>query len=256
MIVFLLCLLFPLSIDAKMDKLVIDLKFKPNHGVKVNPKDVPAARIFFEHIKDARPNQRNVGENLEDKGERVLIQVNDIDGASDFVGSALNKEFRSKKFSVVDQAGAASKIISGTLIKFWTIETSQYNTQTQLRIEVKENNGRVYFSKIYTGTGKNRGRSLGADNYYECMSDSMASIIDGLFSDHEFLSALSEKHHLPSVEGKPAVPAVESQPIPTEKVQKQGGKTKGKSSGPAPEPGPAPAPGSQPAPAQPIFGPK
>ena len=206
-IAFLFCLLIPFSIDAKSDRLVINLKFKPNNKVKVHPRNVPAVKIFFEHIKDARSNPRTIGENLEDKHERILILCPDDDEASDFVRSALIKEFRGKDFSVEDQAGTASKIITGTLVKFWTVETSHYDSQTQLRIEVKDKNGRLYHNRTYTGTGRNRGRSLQDNNYYECMSDSMTSIIDKLFSDREFLSALSDISPSSGVKGKGSSPA-------------------------------------------------
>jgi hypothetical protein len=44
---------------------------------------------------------------------------------------------------------------------------------------------------FYTGFGRNKGRRLCDVNYYECMSDSMTLLIDKLFSDQEFLNALS-----------------------------------------------------------------
>jgi hypothetical protein len=207
LIVFLFCLLIPFSVDARQDSLVMNLKFKPNQKVKVHPHDVPAVKIFFERIKDARSNLRSIGENLEHRKERIPVFSSDNDEVSHFVHSALIKEFRSKNFSVEDQAGTASKIITGTILKFWTVETSNYSSQTQLRIEVKDKAGRVYHSRTYTGTGKNRGRSLQDNNYYECMSDSMISIIDKLFSDHEFLSALSDSSPPSAATRKKSTPA-------------------------------------------------
>ena len=237
-IAFLFCLLIPFSIDAKSDNLVINLLFKPRENVKVQVKNVPTVKIFFEQMKDTRSDPRNIGENVENKDKKILIQTSNDNEAGDFVRSALIKEFRSKNFPVEDQAGLASKIITGTLVKFWTVETSNYDSQIQLKLEVKDKTGRVYYSHNYTGMGKNRGRSLSAENYYECMSNSMTSVIDGLFADRDFLNALSEKPPLsaPAVEEKAPASAVESQP----------GKTKKKVSPPPPA-------SSQP---QPAFGPK
>lgn len=206
-IIFLFCLLIPFSVNARENNLVMNLKYKPNHNVGVRPHNVPADKIFFEHIKDARSNPRSIGENLEHRNERVPVFSSDSDSVSRFVHSALVKEFRSKNFAVEDQAGAASKIITGTVLKFWTIETSTYSSQTQIRIEVKDKNGRVYHNRTYTGTGKNRGRSLSDNNYYESMSDSMTSLIDKLFSDHEFLNALSGSSPSPGVSRKSSPPA-------------------------------------------------
>ena len=200
--VFLCCLLIPFTLYAKSDSLTVDLEFKPRESVKVHPKNVPASRIFFESIQDARSNPRTIGENLEDKDQRVTIRASNEPAS--FVRSVLVREFRTKKFSVEDSAGAAAKIITGTLIKFWTVETSTYDSQTQLKIEVKDRNGRVQYSRTYAGVGKNRGRSLSDTNYDESISDSMTSLIDKLFSDQEFLNALSERSSPPVVEASPS----------------------------------------------------
>jgi hypothetical protein len=145
---------------------------------------------------------------------------------------------RNKKFSVEDNAGAASKIVAGTLIKFWTVETSNYDSQTQIKIEVKDRNGRVQYNRTYPGVGKNRGRSLSDTNYNESISNSMTSLIDKIFSDQEFLSSLSETAAPPAAAGKAAVTAVESQPAPVKKSKK------------------SPPPASAPSKTQPVFGPK
>ncbi len=198
-IVFLFCLLIPFSVDARPDSLVVNLRFNPNHGVWVRPNNVPAVKIFFEHIKDTRSNPRSIGVNLERRNDRIPIFSSYNDEVSRFVHSTLIREFRRKKFSVEDQAGTASKIITGTILKFWTQETSIYSSQTQLQIEVKDKNGILYLSRTYTGFGKNKGRSLLDYNYYECMSDSVASLINKLFSDHDFLSALSASSPPPGI---------------------------------------------------------
>jgi uncharacterized lipoprotein YajG len=236
--VFLCFLLIPFTLNAKSDSLTFDLEFKPRESVKVHPKNVPAIRIFFESIQDARSNPRTIGENLEDKDQKVTIRASNEPAS--FVRSVLNREFRSKKFSVEDNAGSAAKIITGTLIKFWTVETSNYDSQTHLKIEVKDRTGRVHYSHTYAGVGKNRGRSLSDTNYNECISNSMTSLIDKLFSDQEFLNALSEKSPPPAEEGNPAVSAAESQPIRTKKTKKRS----------------PPSPAAAPAPTQPVFGPK
>jgi uncharacterized lipoprotein YajG len=234
--VFLVWALIPFTAYAKSDSLKIDLEFKPRESVKVQPKNVPPGKIFFEPVQDARPNSRAIGENLEDKGQKVSILASNE--PSSFVRSVLIREFRNKKFSVEDSAGTASKIVSGTLVKFWTVETSNYDSQTQIKIEVKDRNGRVHYSRTYPGVGKNRGRSLSDTNYNESISNSLTSLIDKIFSDQEFLSSLSETPALPAAGGKPDVIAVESPPAPAKKSKKRS---------PAP-----PAPSKT----QPVFGPK
>ena len=198
-IVFLFCLLIPFSVDARPDSVVVNLRFNPNHGVWVRPKNVPAVKIFFEGIKDTRSNLRSIGVNLERRNDRIPIYSAYNDEVSRFVHSTLIREFRRKNFSVEDQAGTASKIINTTILKFWTEETSIYSSQTQLQIEMKDKNGRLYYSHTYAGFGSNKGRSLHDINYYQCISDSVASLINKLFSDQQFLSALSASSPPPAV---------------------------------------------------------
>jgi hypothetical protein len=234
--VFLVWMLIPFNIYAKSESLKVDLEFKARESVKVNPKNVPAGKIYFEPIQDARSNPRAIGENLEDKDQKVSILASNEPGS--FVRSILIREFRNKKFSVEDNAGAASKIIAGTLIKFWTVETSNYDSQTQIKIEVKDRNGRVQFSRTYPGVGKNRGRSLSAINYNESISNSMTSLIDKILSDQEFLNSLAETSAPPAAAGKPAVNAVGGQPAPVKKSKRSS------------------PPASAPSKTQPVFGPK
>lgn len=229
-------MLIPFAVYAKSESLKVDLEFKPRETVKVHPKNVPPSKIFFEPVQDARPNPRNIGENMEDKGQKVSILASNE--PSGFVRSVLIREFRNKKFSVEDNAGAASRIVAGTLVKFWTVETSNYDSQTQIKIEVKDRNGRVHYSRIYPGVGKNRGRSLSDINYNESISNSMTSLIDKIFSDQEFLNSLAETSALPAAVGKPAVAGVENQPASPKKSKRSS------------------RPSSAASKTQPVFGPK
>ena len=171
----------------------IHLEYKPNAKLKRSPASVAGSKIYFEDFRDQRAQPRQLGENLEDKEKRVLVVTSDPQGAGHLVRSALDKEFRNKGFSVVGGPGSAEKIIGGTLIKFWTVETNRYNSQTQIKVEVKDKSGGIHYSKMVSGTGKNFGRSLSETNYNESISDSLVMIIEELFTDQEFLRALSEK---------------------------------------------------------------
>ena len=209
-------------IEARGSEQTIQVEYKPNAKVKRSPSSVPSQKIFFDEFHDQRSQPRLLGENLEDKGNRVMVVSSDPQAAGNLVKSALNKEFRNKGFSVVGSPGQAERIIGGSLVKFWTVETNRYNTETLLKLEVRDKNGRVLFQKNYPGAGKNFGRSLSETNYNESFSDSLVMIVEALFSDHEFLRALAEKPavlraeekapHAPPVAPPPAPPA----PTPTE----------------------------------------
>ena len=182
-----------LTSGAKTAQQTISLEYKPNAKVKASPASVPPVRIFFGEFKDERPDPRQIGENLEDKAKRVVIATDDPKASGHLVEAALTSEFRKKGFQLVDQAGQADKIVGGSLIKFWTVETNRYNTETQVKMEVRDPSGRVTFSRLVTGTGKNFGRSLSETNYNESFSDSLVMIIETLFLDQDFIKALGEK---------------------------------------------------------------
>jgi uncharacterized lipoprotein YajG len=198
----------------------IHLEYKPNTKVKRSPATVPGSKIFFGEMRDQRANPRQVGENLEDKEKRIVVVSPDPQGAGGLVRSALSKEFGSKGFAVVGGPGAADKIIEGALVKFWTVETNRYNSQTQLRLEVKDKNGGVHFSRTYSGSGKNFGRSLSETNYNESISDSLVMIVEALFSDQEFLRSLAEKSPPVRAEDKkPPVPGPVPPPVPAKAAE-------------------------------------
>jgi hypothetical protein len=192
-----------LTSGAKTAQQTISLEYKPNAKIKASPVSVPPVRIFFGEFKDERPDPRQVGENTEDKAKRVVIATDDPKASGHLVAAALTNEFRKKGFKLVDQAGQADKIVGGSLIKFWTVETSRYNTETQVKMEVRDPSGRVTFSRLVTGTGKNFGRSLSETNYSESFSDSLVMIIETLFLDQDFIKALGEK----PAPARPVVPA-------------------------------------------------
>jgi hypothetical protein len=190
----------------------IHLEYKPNAKVKRSPATVPGSKIFFGEFRDQRANPRQIGENLEDKEKRVLVVVSGPHEAGALVRTALSREFGHKGFAVVSGPGQAEKIIEGSLAKFWTVETNRYNSQTLLRLDVRDKNGGVYFSRSYSGSGKNFGRSLSETNYNESISDSLVMIVESLFSDQEFLRALGEKS--PPVRAEEKKPPVPGPPPP------------------------------------------
>lgn len=195
------CLLIPLSLEAK--DLTINLKFTPRDKVKVKPRVVSSERIYFEEVDETRSRPTEIGENREEKGKPVKILTSRDNGAAQFTLSVLKNEFQEKGFKIESSPNEATKIVSPTLLKFWTLEESTYNTEIQLRIEIRERRGETFFKKTYTSTGTNRGRSLSEVNYNECISDALARIADELFSDTEFLRVLAERPRPPKVEAKP-----------------------------------------------------
>jgi hypothetical protein len=205
-----LCLLIPWSLEAK-DK-VIKLQYIPREKVKVQPKNVSLEKIYFQEITDLRPSPREIGENKEDKKKPIKILTSEDNEAGSWFLSVLKKEFQGKGFKIETNFNEASKIISLTLLKFWTLEESTYDTEIELKVEFRDNPGDTLFKKTYSSKGTNRGRSLSDVNYNECISDALARMTDNFFSDMEFLRVLAEKPKPPRVEEKPKPPVVEKKP--------------------------------------------
>jgi flagellar biosynthesis GTPase FlhF len=194
------CLLIPWSVEAK-DK-VINLEYIPRDKVKVSPKNVPTEKIYFEEVKDTRSPVREIGENKENKGKTIKILISKDEEAGNFLLSVLKNEFLGKGFRVENSFNEASKIIGTTLLTFWTLEDSRYNSEIQLKFEIREKNGETSFQKTYSATGTNSGRSLSEGNYNESYSDAIARIVEKIFTDSDFLRVLSEKPKPPRVDEK------------------------------------------------------
>ena len=201
-----------LTSGAKTAQQAISLEFKPNAKLKASPASVPTVRIFFGEFKDERADPRQVGENMEDKAKRVVIATEVRRASGHFVRTALTDEFRKKGFRLVDQPGQADKIIAGTVLKFWTVETSRYNTETQVKVEVRDPSGGVTLDRLLTGTGKNLGRSLSETNYNESFSDSLVSIVEALYPGPGFMRPLVKDRLRPGRPHPPLPPVLRNLP--------------------------------------------
>lgn len=184
-----LCLFLPGGVWAK--EKVINLKYSPREKVKVKPKKVPSVKIYIADFADARSRPKAVGVNKEDKDKEIEILVPDSGEPKQFMRSVLKKEFQDKGFSLTEGSGGAQAVLSGTLLKFWTVETRRYKSEIQLKVQVKNKEGAVLFSRTFVGTGENFGHSLSEENYQESFSNAAARIVDKLFADGAFLNALA-----------------------------------------------------------------
>lgn len=187
----LLCLLLLIPGGVWAKEKVINLKYSPREKVKVKPKKVPSVKIYIGEFGDARSRPKVVGENLEEKDQKIEILVPDSGEPKQFLRGVFKKELQDKGFSLTESGGAQA-VISGTLLKFWTVEKRRYKSEIHLKVTVKNKEGAAVFSRTYVGTGENFGHSLSEENYQESFSNAAARIVDKLFSDAAFLKALSE----------------------------------------------------------------
>jgi hypothetical protein len=169
---------------------VIQVKFKPTSIIKKGPLTTPASKIFFEPFRNETASPDQVGENQEDGDSPIRVLSAEVDGPARLIATAFQKEFQEMGFSLADRPEQANRIIGGSIVKFFAVETRLYQTVVRLKVEVKDPDGKVLFNRIYAGSAKRFGRSLSQDNYNETFSDSMIELIETLFSDTEFLKAL------------------------------------------------------------------
>ena len=68
-------------IEARGSEQVIQVEYKPNAKIKKSPSSGPSQKIFFDEFRDHRSQPRLLGENLEDKGNRVMVVSSDPQAA-------------------------------------------------------------------------------------------------------------------------------------------------------------------------------
>ena len=185
-----LAVIIPLTAwGGEEEKKTIQVKFKPTAIIKKGPATTPGSKIFFEVFKNETGQPEQVGENLE-IGNTTRILTSDLEGPGQLVATAFKKEFQGMGFSLAESPNQANRIISGAIIRFWSLETKSYETVVRLKVLVKDQAGKVLLNKTYAGSSRRFGRSLSQDNYNESFSDSMLDLIETMFADRDFLQAL------------------------------------------------------------------
>ncbi len=185
-----LAVIIPLTAwGGEEEKKTIQVKFKPTAIIKKGPATTPGSKIFFEVFKNETGQPEQVGENQE-KGNTTRILTSDLEGPAQLVATAFRKEFQGMGFSLAEGPNQANRIISGAIIRFWSLETRSYETVVRLKVLVKDQAGKVLLNKTYAGSSRRFGRSLSQDNYNESFSDSMLDLIETMFADRDFLQAL------------------------------------------------------------------
>jgi len=195
---------------------VIKLLYKPKSELAVRLKSPPPVTIYFEDFKDGRFTPLIIGENQENRKNFIRILTEDEKDVRRFVQEVMREEFRLKGLRIVSSPQGAEKRIGATVLKFWTLETRTYESETELFLEVKDAQGETLFQKKYAGSGTNRGRSLSQVNYQESISESLNRLMESILADPAFLAALAES--LPEVKKEPPpTPRV----LPAEKEEKE-----------------------------------
>ena len=174
----------------KKGKKEIKLEYKPTSVIKNGPTNIGNLKIFIDDFK-SDDSGNEIGKNSEDEKKSISIVSKEANGPVYLVNKAFNKEFKGIGFTVVSEKAQADRILGGTIIKFWCEETSLYQAVVRIKVEVKDKNGKVIFSKIYAETAKRFGRSLSEENYNESFSEAARHMIEIMFADNEFIKSLT-----------------------------------------------------------------
>ena len=164
----------------------IPLLWKPTTEV-VSGGTLPAsATIEVRGFTDRRANPSFIAENREDQGKPKRVTT------SDNVPAWCSRHFaevlKQSGYKVVDKN--AQIVVTGEVIRFFVVETGNYEGEVVLRLTAKSRGGSVLWSGVLTGTTGRFGRSYKAENYYETLSDSLIDVVKFLRLEKGFTKAV------------------------------------------------------------------
>jgi hypothetical protein len=170
---------------------VVPLSYAPQHAresIRQFPGTVPQSRIYVGKFEDKREKMDAIGVNVEhDNPIQVVAGTDPIE----FFRQTLATQLKSAGLIVVDDAGAADRIITGDVTRFWVEESSTYHADVAATVRVSDKSGAVRWSGAATGHGETFGRSLNPENYRDALSDAMVRFTyDSLFANSDFQNAI------------------------------------------------------------------
>lgn len=136
-------------------------------------------------LEDKRENPELIGENREDEG--TILKVTSPDSVAEFVATHMKTVISDLGIDVVDEG--ADVTISGEVKKFFCLEENTYQGEVLLKIKVVRGEETLW-AGVAGGSSKRFGRSYKADNYLECLSDSLLDAVVSLFRVDKFREAL------------------------------------------------------------------
>lgn len=138
-------------------------------------------------LEDKRENPELIGENREDEDKGTILKVTTPDSVAEFVATHMKTVIGDLGIDVADEG--ADVTISGEVKKFFCLEENVYQGEVLLRIKVVRGEETLW-AGVAGGSSKRFGRSYKADNYLECLSDSLLDAVVNLFRVDKFREAL------------------------------------------------------------------
>ena len=146
---------------------------------------IQQTKIQVNGLTDSRESTNLIGENREEDRAR---KVTTSDNVATWCTSRLKTLLGQFGLDVVDSDGDV--IVRGEIKRFFVAETSTYEGDVGLKIEVVSKDGKTLWSGMAGGTATRFGRSYKADNYYEALSDSLVDAVENLVKNGGFRAAL------------------------------------------------------------------
>lgn len=168
----------------------VSLSYTPEHArdsIRSYPGAVPDTRIYVGMFEDQREHKDAIGVNTE-HGSLPIYASGD---PAEFFRQTLATQLRRAGLHVVDDQAQADRIITGRLLRFWVVESNNYEADISAAIRVSDKSGASKWEGSETGHGENFGRSLSSENYRETLSDAMVRLTyENLLNDPGFRDAL------------------------------------------------------------------
>ena len=169
----------------------IPLLWKPTTEIKLPAGTLDKlidTKFQFDVFKDVRQHPDLIAENREEATPR---SVTTRDNVGEFVATHARGAFDRIGLKTVDKDGDV--VVAGDLRQFFVDETDTYKGRVQLRVSVRNHNGKSLWTGPVTGVAKNFGRSYSAENYYETLSNAILDAVSSLVEDADFRAALIRK---------------------------------------------------------------
>lgn len=95
-----------------------------------------------------------------------------------------------KKYGLTIVEDSPDYVIGGCVNKFYVNESKRYLGEAELRIVVSTTEGEQKWAAVLSAVSENWGRTFSADNYYECLSNTLVLITESLLKNTQLVKQL------------------------------------------------------------------
>jgi hypothetical protein len=148
-----------------------------------------APRIELRALIDSLPDPKRIGERKQENFNKCVWAVTTKDDVAAWATDRLRFVLKGLGVNIVDHGG--DFVLSGELRKFFVEESSDYEGNVGVRLDVASADGKVIWSGLVRGDNGRFGRTFKLGNYYETLSDALIDAARHLAADPGFVAAVS-----------------------------------------------------------------